>query len=125
LLRDSIGIRPEYYKLLPMLCNHESNELEPHLARDCAVTLAFIAEAIMPLSVIPVCLESISQVAKSSSWKAKASVLELLQVCIHVLPATSLLRERNGNEFWKPIWHMLSQTCAGSHLFGLTATFLV
>ena len=80
LVRDFAGIRAEYYKLLPMLCNHESNEIETHLAKDCIFTLGYMAQAILPLSVIPACLEAIHQVSKSGSWKARASVLELLQV---------------------------------------------
>jgi len=82
LVRDFRGVRPEYYKLLPMLCNHESNEIETHLAKDCIATLGYLAQAILPLHVIPTCLEAISQVYKSGSWKARASVLELLQVTV-------------------------------------------
>ena len=80
LVRDLRGIRPEYYKLLPILCIHESNELEPILAKECNMALGDIAQAIVPASVIPTCLEAIQQVYKSSSWRARASVLELLQV---------------------------------------------
>ena len=80
LVRDFQGIRAEYYKLLPMLCNHESNEIETHLAKDCIFTLGYMAQAILPLSVIPACLEAIHQVSKSGSWKARASVLGFLQV---------------------------------------------
>jgi len=84
LVRDLRGIRPEYYKLLPILCIHESNELEPILAKECNMALGDIAQAIVPASVIPTCLEAIQQVYKSSSWRARASVLELLQVAVFV-----------------------------------------
>ena len=80
LLRAFSGARAEYFKVLPMLCINESNEFEPHLARDCTVTLACLAQSILPLNVIPACLESITLVANSTSWKAKAAVLDLLQV---------------------------------------------
>ena len=79
-MRDFVGIRAEYYKLLPMLCNHESNEIETHLARDCTITLGYMSQAMLPLATVPACLEAINQVSKSGSWKARASVLELLQV---------------------------------------------
>lgn len=82
LVRDFQGIRAEYYKLLPMLCNHESNEIETHLAKDCIFTLGYMAQAILPLSVIPACLQAIHQVSKSGSWKARASVLGFLQVTV-------------------------------------------
>ena len=81
LSRSFYGPKPEYYKLLPMLCTNESNDFEPNLARDCAVTLAYFAQVIVPLSVIPSCLDTVKQIVETSpSWKAKAAVLELLQV---------------------------------------------
>ena len=85
MVRDLRGIRPEYYKLLPILCIHESNELEPILAKECNMALGDIAQAMIPASVIPTALEAISQVSKSTSWKARASVLELLQVQSHTV----------------------------------------
>ena len=64
-----------------MLCTNESNDFEPNLARDCAVTLAYLAQVIVPIEVIPSCLDAIEQIVdKSTSWKSKAAVLELLQV---------------------------------------------
>ena len=64
-----------------MLCTNESNDFEPNLARDCAVTLAYLAQVIVPLKVLPSCLDAIEQIVdKSVSWKSKAAVLEFLQV---------------------------------------------
>ena len=80
LLRGFSGARAEYFKILPMLCVNESNEFEPHLAQDCTVALACLATCILPLQIIPTALEDVASVAKSSSWKAKAAVLELLEV---------------------------------------------
>ena len=81
LTRAFNGPKPEYFKLLPMLCTNESNDFEPNLARDCAVTLAYLAQVIVPIEVIPSCLDAIEQIVdKSTSWKSKAAVLELLQV---------------------------------------------
>ena len=81
LSRAFSGPKPEFYKLLPMLCTNESNDFEPNLARDCAVTLAYFAQVIVPLSVIPTCFDSIEQIIDTStSWKSKAAVLEFLQV---------------------------------------------
>merc|ERR1711894_650577 len=59
LTRAFNGPKPEYYKLLPMLCTNESNDFEPNLARDCAVTLAYLAQVIVPLNVLPSCLDAI------------------------------------------------------------------
>ena len=86
IIRAFSGTRAEYFKLLPMLCINESNEFEPHLARDCTIALACLAQSILPLEIIPAALESVAAVAKSSSWKAKAAVLEMLQVGHGVRP---------------------------------------
>ena len=85
LTRAFNGPKPEYFKLLPMLCTNESNDFEPNLARDCAVTLAYLAQVIVPIEVIPSCLDAIEQIVdKSTSWKSKAAVLELLQVSKYI-----------------------------------------
>jgi len=83
LTRAFNGPKPEYFKLLPMLCANESNDFEPNLARDCAVTLAYLAQVIVPIEVIPSCLDAVEQIVdNSTSWKSKAAVLELLQVIV-------------------------------------------
>ena len=64
-----------------MLCINESNELEPNLARDCSVTLAYFASAILAKEVVGDFLGAVEGiVAKSASWKAKSAALDLLQV---------------------------------------------
>ena len=107
LVRDFQGIRAEYYKLLPMLCNHESNEIETHLAKDCIFTLGYMAQAILPLSVIPACLQAIQEVSKSGTWKARASVLGLLQVTICYTWMYTMDFET---------WYMFEISCQNQHL---------
>ena len=69
-----------------MLCANESNDFEPNLARDCAVTLAYLAQVIVPIEVIPSCLDAVEQIVdNSTSWKSKAAVLELLQVSCRII----------------------------------------
>ncbi len=75
------GVKPEYYDLFEVLCINESNELEPNLSRDCNVTLAYLASAMLPRDVIPKCLEAVGGVVRNSaSWKAKSAALNFLQV---------------------------------------------
>ena len=65
---------------LPYLCSYESNDLDKELARECALALCFISQAVMHESVINVALKTIHQVAQNGTWKAKISTLEFLQV---------------------------------------------
>jgi len=76
------GARPEYFKLLPAICNNVSNDFEPHLAFDCSNALAVLSATILPIEVIPAMLEAVLQIIRSSSWKAKSAVLEFLQVML-------------------------------------------
>lgn len=80
LMRAFNAAKPEYYKLLLMFCINESSEFETNLARDCTITLACLAQIILPEDLVPGCLQAIDAVAKSASWKARAAVLDFLQV---------------------------------------------
>ena len=74
-------MKPECFQLLEVLCINESNELEPNLARDCTVTLAYFAFTILSREVIGDFLGAVEGiVARSASWKAKTAALDLLQV---------------------------------------------
>ena len=44
--------KPECFLLLPVLCANESSELEPNLSRDCSVTLACLAQSLLPPSAL-------------------------------------------------------------------------
>jgi hypothetical protein len=75
------GVKPEVYQLLEVLCINESNDVEPNLARDCTVTLAYLASAIVPPEIIPTCIDAVANVVENTaSWKAKDAALTFLQV---------------------------------------------
>jgi len=82
LLRNWYSVKPELYCFLEMLALNESSELEPDLARDCNVALACLASHIVPLSVLPTAVSAIEEISNSTSWKARAAILEFLQVCV-------------------------------------------
>jgi len=68
------------YQFLGMLCTNESSELEPDLARDCTVCLACLSSSLLPPKTLPACLDAVDQVADLPSWRARAAVLDFLQV---------------------------------------------
>ena len=73
--------KPECFLLLPVLCANESSELEPNLSRDCSVTLACLAQSLLPPSALSACLKGLDGVARgASSWKAKVAALDMLNV---------------------------------------------
>ena len=83
LYRAFNGVKPECFQLLEVLCINESNELEPNLARDCTVTLAYFASTPLPREVVGDFLSAVEViVSRSASWKAKSAALDLLQVSV-------------------------------------------
>jgi hypothetical protein len=82
LLRNFYTVKPELYQFLGMLCTNSASELEPDLAKDCTVCLACLASCILPPNTLSVALDAVQQVAESPSWRARAAVLEFLQVTV-------------------------------------------
>lgn len=82
LLRNWYTIKPGLFQLLEMLAINENSELEPDLAQDCNLAMACLATCILPCEVIPTALNAIESVSNSSSWKAKTSLLEFLQIIV-------------------------------------------
>jgi len=82
LLRNNYTVKAELYQFLGMLCTNESSELEPDLSRDCTVCLACLSSSLLPPRTLPTCLDAVEQVADLASWRARASVLDFLQVTV-------------------------------------------
>ena len=81
LMRGFNPPKPESFLLLPMLCANESSEHEPTLSRDCTVTLACLAQSLLPPTALEACLKAVEGVTKdAASWKAKCAALDLLNV---------------------------------------------
>jgi len=82
LLRNFYTVKPELFQFLGMLCTNSSSELEPDLARDCTICLACLSSSILPPARLPTALDAVEQVAELPSWRARAAVLEFLQVSV-------------------------------------------
>jgi len=106
-LRAFNPVKKEFFRLMPVLCMNESSEMEPHLARDCTVALACLAQALIPETSMISFLEAVEGVANgSTSWKARGAAMGVLGV--------SQLR----NELWtvwkvfkKPLSYIEMMTC--------------
>ncbi len=75
------AIRPEFYRLLPFLCQftgQESKHLE--VGQACLKALCYLSVCIVPLSTIDAVLDTLWKVRASQSKKAKISMLEFTQV---------------------------------------------
>ena len=82
LLRIFYTVKPELFQFLGMLCTNSSSELEPDLARDCTVCLACLSSSLLPPATLPPALDAAEQAAELPSWRARAAVLEVLQVSV-------------------------------------------
>ena len=73
-----------YFKMLPVLCANEWNELEPNVAFDCRNALAFLCHNVLEPDLINACLTAVEDLVTNSrtAWKAKVAALEFLQVAV-------------------------------------------
>ena len=76
----SACIPVEYYQLLPFFCQFIGTETDEEVSQACLKALCFLSVCYVPAHVIPQVLDMIWKVSQSTSWKAKLSILEFLQV---------------------------------------------
>ncbi|XP_071454240.1 proteasome activator complex subunit 4-like [Hetaerina americana] len=80
--RAVYGARSEFYSFFPLICQMESYDVDEDLVSTCTVTLAHLSHSLVLPSLVPVALSSIRQVAQCSSWWARSTVLDYLQVLV-------------------------------------------
>ncbi|XP_042231597.1 proteasome activator complex subunit 4-like isoform X2 [Homarus americanus] len=106
--RSYNGVTPEIYRFLPHLCQLESVDNDPELRGNCVATLAVISQALVLPSRIPALMDSVTQVAKSSWWRARAAVLSLLQVAVFTNMFTILNDEKAPQQVQELVVGLLS-----------------
>ncbi|XP_012258033.2 proteasome activator complex subunit 4B-like [Athalia rosae] len=82
IVRSQYGALPAYYQLFPLICLLENSEADEELSRMCTGTLAVLAQAFTLPQHIPTALEAVEQITKNTSWWARATGLEFLQVLV-------------------------------------------
>ncbi|XP_046402715.1 proteasome activator complex subunit 4A-like [Ischnura elegans] len=80
--RAVYGARSEFYFFFPLICQMESYDVDEDLVATCTVTLAHLSHSLILPAMVPVALSSIRQVAQCSSWWARSTVLDYLQVLV-------------------------------------------
>lgn len=73
---------PEFFELLPIACRLERCEQDTELAEACTSLLAMISQALTLPNCIDVALQKIDEVSLMSSWSARLSVIDVLQVLV-------------------------------------------
>ncbi|XP_014668208.1 PREDICTED: proteasome activator complex subunit 4-like [Priapulus caudatus] len=82
LARMHYSAPPEVFQLLPLVCQLENESTDEELKKECMLTLACLAQALLKPDVIPYVLKVIQQIMNGQSWRSKQSVLEYLQVMV-------------------------------------------
>lgn len=80
--RCSNGNEIEYFDLLPIACRLERSEKDQELAEICSTLLAMISQALTLAPCMDAALAKIDQISKMSSWSARRSVIDVLQVLV-------------------------------------------
>ncbi|XP_058447896.1 proteasome activator complex subunit 4A-like isoform X2 [Malaya genurostris] len=80
--RCSNGNETEYFELLPIACRLERCEQDQELAEICTMLLAMISQALTLVPCMEIALTKIDEISKMSSWSARRSVIDVLQVLV-------------------------------------------
>lgn len=73
---------PEIFRVVPVLCQMQSDQTDEELQKDCAVALALLGNALLPPESIRAALATIREVVKSPHWHSRAASCNLLQFLV-------------------------------------------
>lgn len=80
--RSLYAATPEFYMIFPILCQLESSEADEELSKSCLITLANLSQAFTLPEYMPVVLTSVKMISEHTSWSARFTSLEFLQVLV-------------------------------------------
>ncbi|XP_012271997.1 proteasome activator complex subunit 4 isoform X2 [Orussus abietinus] len=80
--RSQYGALSGFYELFPIICQLENCDVDEELTKTCSMTLALLAQALTLPCHMTAALNAVTKVSKSSSWWARATCLEFLQVLV-------------------------------------------
>lgn len=75
-------VSPDVIQLLPILCQGETCDRDPELQNSCRLAIAVMSHAYLPPEMVPVAIQSAVILSNSSSWRARKTALEFLQVLV-------------------------------------------
>ncbi|KYM97994.1 Proteasome activator complex subunit 4 [Cyphomyrmex costatus] len=73
---------PGFYKIFPIICQLENSEADEELNKSCLRTLATLAKAFTLPEDMSIALTAVKKVSEHSSWSARFTSLEFLQVLV-------------------------------------------
>lgn len=80
--RSQYSTTPGFYQIFPVMCQLESSEADEELSNSCLHTLATLAQAFTLPEDMPVALTSVKTISEHTSWSARFTSLEFLQVLV-------------------------------------------
>lgn len=82
LLRVQYSALPEFFGLMPLVAIMESYEADEELKKTCKWTMASLAQSLTLPEYIPAALQAVHQISEMSSWWARTTSLDFLQVFV-------------------------------------------
>lgn len=89
---------PEYYKLLPLACIHQSNDIDDELANISLGFLSILSHTITLSRHVPDALKAIKEVSLCPSWSARESIAEFISVFVFHNMATLITKDEWINQ---------------------------
>ncbi|XP_031825586.1 proteasome activator complex subunit 4A isoform X2 [Nomia melanderi] len=106
-VRSPIGVQPGFYKVFPVICQLENCDSDEELAKLCTYTLALLAQALTLPRDMPTVLEEVIKMSKHTSWWARSTCLQFLQVLIFHNMSTFLSNSDWVNHVKDTVLHLL------------------
>lgn len=82
LSRSQYSATPGFYEIFPIICQLENSEADEELNKLCLCTLATLAQAFTLPEVMSIALTAVKTMSEHSSWSARFTSLEFLQVLV-------------------------------------------
>lgn len=73
---------PEFYKLMPLACILQSNDVDDELETTRTCLLAALAHSLIPNKFIPSVIDILANIAICPFWNARATLAEFIQVFV-------------------------------------------
>ncbi|XP_065205973.1 proteasome activator complex subunit 4-like isoform X2 [Planococcus citri] len=75
-------MKPEFFKICPLVCYMENYDNDDELKEICKGTLSLMSFSIVHPQDVPIFIEAIEKVSQSNSWCTKCTGLDFLQVFV-------------------------------------------
>ncbi|KAI4490320.1 hypothetical protein M0802_010697 [Mischocyttarus mexicanus] len=107
---SSCGALPEFYLLIPIICQMENYETDKELVQICTKCLSFLAQSTILPNDMPIVLDAILNMSTNLSWLTRITCLEFLQTTIFYNMSIFIMKDEWVNFIKSVVINLLEDT---------------